>query len=321
MTEISEETPILEEKRPAKPSLWQRIAQNPVVLKELRGRMRGGRTFILLTIYLILASAVVALVFIGFYASSNNVFLGADVRRALGKTVFFSVAGMELVMICFIAPALTAGAISAERERQTYDLLRTTLLSARSLVLGKLFSSLSFLWLLLFTALPLLGLAYLFGGIAIEEVIIALLILFVSSIFFSAMGIFYSSFTRRTLAPTVLAYATTIIIVFGIPILIFMVLAFYTSMFAYPARPFSQFIELLMFTGGWFLITLNPLGTAVVTEMILVNDQSLFSTTITLPNGGNFLVLSPWMFFIVFYSLLSILLVALSVRFVRRVEQ
>jgi len=321
MTDITG-TPVLEEKRTAKPSLWQRIAQNPVVLKELRGRMRGGRAFILLTIYLILASAVVALVFLGFYASStNNVYSSANVRQALGKTVFFSVAGMELLMICFIAPALTAGAISSERERQTYDLLRTTLLSARSLVFGKLISSLSFLWLLLFAAVPLLSLAYLFGGIAIEEVFIALLILFVSSIFFSAVGIFYSSFMRRTLAPTVLAYATAIIIVFGIPILILMTLGLFSNAFAYPNTPYNRVLELVMFAGGWLLITVNPLGTGLVTELVLMNNQSIFYTNISLPNGGNFLVISPWMPFTVFYLVFSVILVVLSVHFVRRVEQ
>lgn len=304
-------------------SLWSRVAQNPVVLKELRGRMRGGRAFVILTIYLVLTAAMISLVYFGFYLSTTNAgTMGPDVTRAVGKVIFFSVAGMELMMICFIAPALTAGAIASERERQTYDLLRTTLLSARSLVFGKLASSLGFIWLLLFAGLPLLSLAYLFGGVSIEEVIVAVLMMLVTSIFFSSLGLFFSSFLKRTLAPTVLSYSTTLVMVFGIPTVLLMMVGFIGA-FGYSPNPntWRNLAELLMYIVGWFIVSINPLGTALVTELVLQDNQSIFFTTVNLSSGTSLFILSPWIAYVFLYLLFSAFLILLSILFVKRVEK
>ena len=75
----------------------------------------------------------------------------------VGKMVFGGVLAIELFMVCFIAPAFTTGAISGEKERQTFDLLRTTLLPARRIVIGKLIAALAYIVLLLVVA-ALLGL-------------------------------------------------------------------------------------------------------------------------------------------------------------------
>ena len=99
--------------------------------------MRGRRAFVILTIHVLVMSAFVTLLYTIYAASANNAYSGID-RQMLGKIVFGGVVGMELLLVCFITPAFTVGAVSGERERQTYDLLRTTLLSSSALVLGKL---------------------------------------------------------------------------------------------------------------------------------------------------------------------------------------
>lgn len=328
-----EPTPALEETPPAaggpasprapvKASLWSRVANNPVVLKELRGRMRGGRAFVILSAYVIMISMLICLVYFGFYLGTlNTMSNNPTLRRSVGQTVFFSVAALELLMICFIAPALTAGAIAAERERQTLDLLKTTLLSARSLVFGKLLSSLGYIWLLLFAGVPLLSLAYLFGGIAIEEVVIALVMMLVTSLFFSAIGLFYSSFMKRTLGPTVLAYATSLVIVFGLPTLILMVLIFYSAFSSNPnATRVNSLFEAAALLGGWLVVAVNPLATGVATELILNEFSSVFAGQITLSNGANLFILSPWIGYTLFYGAFSLILIAAAVLFVKRVE-
>ena len=42
----------------------RQIFDNPVVLKELRGRMRGARAFVVLTVYLVLLGAFSSLVYV-----------------------------------------------------------------------------------------------------------------------------------------------------------------------------------------------------------------------------------------------------------------
>jgi hypothetical protein len=61
------------------------------------------------------------------------------------------VTGLLALVLPWIAPALTAPAIARERELGTLDLLRVTLLTERSIVLGKLGVCLARLWPGLFT--------------------------------------------------------------------------------------------------------------------------------------------------------------------------
>ncbi len=120
-----------------RPRLVELLAQNPVAVKELRGRMRGGRAFIIITAYLVLLSIMVGLVYFLILVSSNSVG-GPDPRQGLGKAIFSTMVLMELIMVCFIAPALTAGAISPRNVngRRT-NCCRTTLYPPILLVLGQ----------------------------------------------------------------------------------------------------------------------------------------------------------------------------------------
>jgi hypothetical protein len=78
--------------------------------------------------------------FAGYFCSRNvrnNVSASDSIytsdRPLIGKAVFAATVLVQLVLVCFIAPGLTATAIAGERERQTFELLRTTLLSAAAL--------------------------------------------------------------------------------------------------------------------------------------------------------------------------------------------
>ncbi len=301
----------------------QSAGQNPVILKELRGRMRGMRAFILISVYLAAISCMVSLVYLGFVSSSNAVGSG-NILQSVGKGIFWTVTGLQLMMVCFIGPALTAGAISGERERQTLDLVRTTLIPARALVWGKLFSSLSFILLLLVAAFPLQSIAYIFGGVTIGEVLVGFLVLIVSAVFFCALGLFFSSLARRTLVSTVLAYGGSIIVVFGLPMIILTTIGFMNNLFFPSGSSLSTpavWLQVALVVVGWLLIAMNPLATAVVTEAILLSSQSMFSTTLPLTNGNNILIISPWIGYVVFYLLASLLLFWLSVRAVGRAEK
>jgi ABC-type transport system involved in multi-copper enzyme maturation permease subunit len=300
--------------------LRERLRSNPVVLKELRSRMRGGRAFWVLTAYLLLLSGGIGLIFLGFVVSENSG-SGPEVRQAMGKAVFGLVVGLELLTVSFIAPALTAGAISSEREQLTYDIVRTTLLSARSLVFGKLLSALSYVILLLFAAFPLQSLAFLFGGVATAEVLIAALLLAVTALAFCSVGLFFSSFTRRTLVSTVLSYAFAILLVFGLPMLLTTGVAMFQSLFSGTQSQPSLLMEAVLVLAGLMFVSINPVATAIVTEILLVEEQAVFYFAFPLSGGNTFPIISPWITFTFFYLLLSALLIWLSIRFVRRVER
>jgi ABC-type transport system involved in multi-copper enzyme maturation permease subunit len=297
------------------PRGWLR--RNPVVLKELRGRMRGPRAFIVLTVYLLLMSAFVTLLYVVYVASTNTNFSGAN-SQVVGKFVFGAVVGIELLLVCFIAPAFTAGAISGERERQTYDLLRTTLLTAGALVFGKLASALSYILLLLIAAFPLQSLAFLLGGVSPEEVVIATLLLVATAYLFGTSGVFFSSLMRRTLGSTVLTYAFALLATLGLPLVLIALLPLSSLLFT--NSPPGPVLETVLIYGFGFLIATNPIATAVVTEVLLVTEQTAFYWTQPISNGVSLPLLSPWAPFILFCLVAGTLMVVLSVMAVRRAE-
>lgn len=296
------------------------IGQNPIILKELRGRMRGNRAFILLTFYVTVLSLILGLLFL-IYSSSQSGIGAVNERQAFGKAVFGVVLGLELIMVSFVAPSLTAGSISGEREHQTFDILRTTLLPARSLVMGKFISGLCFLLLLLLVAVPLQSLAFLFGGVEIPEVAIGTLLLIVSAFTFCAAGTFFSSLSNRTLVSTVLTYGFSTLSVFALPILLFFAALFLDGFLGGFNDPNRARFEAILYFLGWLAVSVNPMATGITSEILLQDQGKLFLFDVTLSNGGQFTLVSPWIIFVIVYLLLSLVLLWLSVRFVRRAEK
>ena len=187
---------------------------NPVMVKELRGRMRGVRGFAIISVFLTLMSFFTLLLYLLRMPQG-----GVVVTGELGRQLFIGVLFIELMLIIFIVPALTAGAITSERERKTYDLLQTTLISKATFVVGKMQSALGYIVLLLLSAIPLQSTAFLFGGVSEQEMLLALLVLLVSAITLGAFGMFFSSITERTLAATIRSYTVAIAITVGLPVL------------------------------------------------------------------------------------------------------
>lgn len=294
--------------------IFNRLAGNPVVRKELRGRMRGRRSFVLLTSYLGLISLMIGVIYLILSQDFSYSQWNPEFRQTVGKAIFSSVVLLELLMVTFIGPALTAGAITTEREKQTFDLLRTTLLPARDLVLGKLGSSLTYLLLLVFAAMPIEGLAFMLGGVGLGELLVSTLMLVVTALFFCTLGLFFSSFVKRTLVATVSAYATILISSLLLALFLFLITYFASNSFDLISDNENIWIILL-----WLLFSTNPLLSAIASEAILIQDQSLFVTNSFL--GNNLWLPSPWILFSIIYLTLTLFLISMSIRFVNRPDR
>lgn len=294
---------------------------NPVMLKELRGRMRGMRAFIVLTIYLGLMSGFTTLLYL-IYDPFNRAG-GSAAAGAIGRVLFMGIVGIELLLIIFIAPAFTSGAITGERERQTYDLLRTTLLASPSFVIGKLESALSYILLLLLAAIPLQSIAFLFGGVNETELILAFIILAVTAIALGTVGIYFSAVAPRTLSASVRSYTVALVITFGVPLVLSLVLGTFTNAVYGYATPVSAspVIEAGLIYLGQILVSINPIATALISQQLLVDRQEIGFWTATLASDGSTIPLvSPWISFTIIYLVVSTILVVLAVRRMRKVE-
>lgn len=302
------------QKSAALPHFFRRLTDNPIIIKELRGRMRGRRAFVVLIVYLLIVSLLTA----GIYQtlimradgrSSTN----TDFRQNMGKAVFGSVIGFELLLIGFIGPALTAGAITGERERQTLDLLRTTLISSRTLVLGKLASSCAFLLLLVLAAIPIEALAFILGGVGLEELFVSSLLLLVNIFFFCALGILCSSFSKRTLTATIASYSIILVSLIATALIFYGFIQYGDKVYRYdtPER------DLLNITIWYFCATNTPL-TAYISQFFLM-EEHVFIYGLS-PFGKNIYLFSPWVLHVPLAAIISSIMVLVSILRVNKPE-
>lgn len=302
---------VVEQQPRRRTRFWAALFQNPVTIKELRSRMRGRRAFVVLTTYLLLMGLFITMLY-GLYRSASTQPYGPDPAQA-GKMVYGAVLGVQVMLVVFLGPAFTAGAISGEKERQTYDLLRTTLLPARSLVMGKLISALGYVFLLILAGLPLQSIAFFLGGVSPVELLISVLLVVVSAIAFALVGLFASSLMRSTLAASVVTFAGSLLLTIGLPA-IALVMTPIIGAFMNPG--YRPWLELVLVYGGLSLAATNLPATIIISEVFLIQEDALFFWQETI-SGRSVYLFSPWWVYILLYSLLSLLLFWLTVRRVR----
>lgn len=198
-------------------------AVQTMMVKELRSRMRGRRAFIVLTVYL----GILALITYGVYAvvapSARSMagagfgfgFGQANASALIGQTIFSLLSIFQMILVCFIAPAFTAGQISLEREKQTLDLLVSTPMRPGAIVVGKLAAALAFVVLMIVAAVPITAIVLMYGGASVDDIVRQQVVLLATALMLGAIGLFYSALLKRTQAATVLTYITVLGLALG----------------------------------------------------------------------------------------------------------
>ena len=175
---------------------------NPILASSARRRMRSIRTPILITLYGAMIFAVGLGAAFGAFASST---LSIFAMRE-GVTAYAAMLAIQFAMILLITPAMTAGSIAGERERQTLDMLLVTNTGSLRIVAGKLLESLGYVALLLVAALPTMCLTLITGGVTLADVLTGARFLLVTAFAALSVGVFASAVFRRTVTATVMAY-------------------------------------------------------------------------------------------------------------------
>jgi ABC-2 type transport system permease protein len=189
---------------------------NPVLARELKQRMRGRLTWVVITVYLGVLAVILRFVYLGASrAVGGDGFGNPLAAAAVGRSIFQWLLFFMLMLVCFIVPGLTAAAISGERERQTLVSLQLTLLRPRSIVVGKVLASLAFVTLLIVASLPLVSVPFLVGGVSVGEVAKGIAMVLLTAVALAAVAVACSALLRRTQAATVMAYGLTLCLVIG----------------------------------------------------------------------------------------------------------
>ncbi|MBW3624729.1 MAG: ABC transporter permease [Armatimonadetes bacterium] len=211
------------------PAAWDRLSrlENPVALKEMRGRMRDGKAFLLVAAYVLVLGITLYMVIASSWDTRGGA-VSVDRSAQIGRDTFMAVSMLQLALVCLLAPALTSGTVTLEREQQTLDLLRMTRLTSVEILLGKLVSSLSYVLLLIAASVPVSSLCFLLGGVSPGEMATAYLLTFTVGLLSGALGLFWSVVSRKTSVAGALAYGSLFFLLLGVPVYAAFVESLYT---------------------------------------------------------------------------------------------
>ncbi len=212
MSAVTARLPRLQRLRVAMPGI------TAIGVKELRGRMRGRRAFVSVTVYTLIVSGFAWMVgrILVEQAQFQFAFDPSYQSASIGRGIFIALMFLQTLMVAVLAPASTAGTISGERERQTLDLLTVTPISSLAIVAGKLLSSLTWVFTLILASIPVTALVFVYGGVAPDDVVRGYLLLFLEAYLFGALGVFFSALIRRSGAATGLTFVAILVATVGL---------------------------------------------------------------------------------------------------------
>ena len=222
---------------------------NPILIKEMRTRMRGSRAFLVLTGYVLTLSLIISLIYIVLHKNAPS-----TVVNQAGSVLTPVLIYVQMGLICLIAPTFSASAISSEREQQTFDLLITSLARPSTILFGKVGAALSYLFLTLFGSLPLIALTYSLGGVALRDIAIAYVVMIVAGVTFCSMSFLWSTLIRRGVLAQLTSLIAVIFLVAAMPALALFFATLAGNLGGSPSQTFMNMVFLLLRTNPFAAI-------------------------------------------------------------------
>ncbi len=275
---------------------------NPLLRKELRQRMRSGRTILALSLYLFVIGAVA---FVYMYVNVQGQTLILQPARTAELFTFLSY--LQLALVSFVTPGIASGVISGERERQTLSVLLTTPLSPITIIFTKFISSISFLLLLIIMTLPLYSIVFLFGGVLPSQVLAVFGLQIVTLGAIAGISIFFSTLLRRTGWSTVFSYATVAILFMG-----FAIFGYLFDSVGLHSADESVWMHL---AGICYALDPIYMQAGIETNLGLLSpsfNQSIVSSVFDVVNSHSLSGKESWLFFLTVYILIGVILLVIS---------
>ena len=210
------------------------MIDNPVLRKELFMRLRLRQSpQVRLGIFLAILFSV------GTFYYFVIRFLLSDTNPESGTTTWRWIIALQYALIILITPAVTANAITLEKEQQTWDMLLYTNLTPGEIIFGKLLARLAMLCLLLALFLPLSLFSWthslVLGGngsdaVTMGQFALTYLVMVLAMIFFSTSGMFLSFYLKRTLYSIMGAYTFVVGgLIIGTTLVTFILMSLFTN--------------------------------------------------------------------------------------------
>ncbi len=287
---------------------------NPVIEKDLKTKLRGWRSTILICCYVLLLIGILVLYFAG-----NNMLNPYGVRSfnpRMAVDAYNLLITFQFALLFLAVPAITATSISSERERQTLDLMLVTRTPVVKIVLGKIMVSLAHTMLLLIASMPVIGVVFFFGGIGFLDIAKLLVFYIFTAFFVASCGVFFSTVFKRNIVSIIMTYIFLGLVTFG-PFIGFLIYTLMQqrmpggfspvySQFATMLFPSSVFGFTTFYFGGSNMAYGYYGGINIFSSAAQEIERQLALAT------GFWKYMQPWLLNGVFNILASILLIFLS---------
>jgi ABC-type transport system involved in multi-copper enzyme maturation permease subunit len=284
----------------------------PIFDKELRVSSRRKRNYTLRLIYVILLTIFVAIVWLSVVKSEGSSVYEKSRMALAGKRIVTTIISFQFIATQVIAVILLSTSVSDEIYHRTLGILMTTPIGSFQIVMGKLFSKLLQIILLLAISLPLLAIVRIFGGVPWNYVLSSLCITLTAVIFAGSLSLFFSINNRRAYVVIIKAIVTLGVLYFFIPIMTGILLRprwIYAPVFGNPITTFPLMIAFLH---------LNPVGAMSINTAMMISSSSPGAMIIlgVTPTGGSYFY---WPLHCMLMLGVSALLIAMCVKIVRKV--
>ena len=243
------------------------MKNNPIYRREMTVSSRSIRYPVMIMLF----NSILALVaFLDMYSALSQVRLTAEIQYSRFLELYVFVASIEFILLLGLMPALTAGSISGERERQTLELLLSTQATPLQIVTGKLFSSLSHAALMIVSSFPIIALVFVYGGIRMVDLGVLILLYIAVALFAASLGIYFSALCKKSTMATAVSYGVLLFLLIGT----YVVNWFVVSMAQTSAQGYFNQVggsSTQMNSGAFFyLLLLNP----AVTFYRMISNQA-----------------------------------------------
>jgi ABC-type transport system involved in multi-copper enzyme maturation permease subunit len=174
-----------------------------MLAKELAEMAQRRRTYTVRVWFAALIFLMSALVFLPTYRAAQHSPVGLSGQGARLLCVLYEV---EWFGLCLFVPAIVSGALAAEKERNTLQLLFLTRLGPWTILIEKLLSRFVPVGTFLLVSLPLIFVAYLLGGLTRADLEFAALGLVVTAFEVGCIALFCSAYCATSASAFVMSY-------------------------------------------------------------------------------------------------------------------
>jgi ABC-type transport system involved in multi-copper enzyme maturation permease subunit len=185
------------------------------------------------------------------------------VMARMAESLFHAVSSVQYGAVFLFVPLFLCGVIASEREERTLEMLFTTQLTDREIVLGKLISRVAVLVMLILCGLPIMSVIMFFGGIDPASLWRVLASTLLAILVTGAVAIYFSAITRSPMGALVRTYFWLAIWLLAVPLTCALLLE--------GSRPGPNSPAVRLFLGGMML--LHPVMPFIVALDTMIYNQ------------------------------------------------